>query len=234
MPSLNWLGKDKVVAHDLDVPYHSLKRVYIFNAEESEEANNELENMLIHGDNLLSLKALLPTFEGKIKCIYIDPPYNTGNENWIYNDNVNDPLIRKWLHQIVGKDGEDFSRHDKWLCMMYPRLVLLRKLLRDDGALVISISQQELANLLQILSEIFSDRQIVPVTVQTSGGKPSGGFNFMHEFLIFVVPKDFKANHLKFWGGNDRSPYEGLTLSTFNKVQRPNQAYPIFIHCCPK
>ena len=229
MPSLNWLGKDKVVAHDLDVPYHSLKRVYIFNAEESEEANNELENMLIHGDNLLSLKALLPTFEGKIKCIYIDPPYNTGNENWIYNDNVNDPLIRKWLHQIVGKDGEDFSRHDKWLCMMYPRLVLLRKLLRDDGALVISISQQELANLLQILSEIFSDRQIVPVTVQTSGGKPSGGFNFMHEFLIFVVPKDFKANHLKFWGGNDRSPYEGLTLSTFNKVQRPNQAYPIFI-----
>lgn len=217
------------MAHDLDVPYHSLKRVYIFNAEESEEANNELENMLIHGDNLLSLKALLPTFEGKIKCIYIDPPYNTGNENWIYNDNVNDPLIRKWLHQIVGKDGEDFSRHDKWLCMMYPRLVLLRKLLRDDGALVISISQQELANLLQILSEIFSDRQIVPVTVQTSGGKPSGGFNFMHEFLIFVVPKDFKANHLKFWGGNDRSPYEGLTLSTFNKVQRPNQAYPIFI-----
>ena len=137
MPSLNWLGKDKVVAHDLNVPYHSLKRVYIFNAEESEEANNELENMLIHGDNLLSLKALLPTFEGKIKCIYIDPPYNTGNENWIYNDNVNDPLIRKWLHQIVGKDGEDFSRHDKWLCMMYPRLVLLRKLLRDDGALVI-------------------------------------------------------------------------------------------------
>ena len=77
-------------------------------------------NLLIEGDNLLALKALLPYYAGKIKCIYIDPPYNTGNENWIYNDNVNNPTIRKWLGKTVGKLSEDLSRHDKWLCMMYP------------------------------------------------------------------------------------------------------------------
>ena len=80
--------------------------------------------MIIHGDNLLALKSLLPQYEGLIDCIYIDPPYNTGNEKWVYNDNVNDPKIKKWLGQVVGAEGEDLSRHDKWLCMIYPRLLL--------------------------------------------------------------------------------------------------------------
>ena len=91
--------------------------------------------MIIHGDNLDALKALLPRYEGKVKCIYIDPPYNTGNEGWVYNDNVNDPKIRKWLGEVVGKEGEDLTRHDTWLCMMYPRLKLLQKLLAEDGAI---------------------------------------------------------------------------------------------------
>ena len=92
MPTLHWIGKDKVINHHLDVPIKSLETVY---TEGGESSNNKI----IHGDNLEALKALLPMYEGKIKCIYIDPPYNTGNEKWVYNDNVNDPKIKKWLGQ---------------------------------------------------------------------------------------------------------------------------------------
>ena len=111
--------------------------------------------MIIHGDNLLALKSLLPQYEGRIKCIYIDSPYNTGNEGWIYNDNVNDPHIKDWLNKVVGKEGEDLSRHDKWLCMMYPRLKLLQRLLAEDGVVFISIGDDEQANLKLICDEIF-------------------------------------------------------------------------------
>ena len=171
----------------------------------------------------------MPRYEGRVKCIYIDPPYNTGNEGWVYNDNVNDPKIKKWLGEVVGKEGEDLTRHDKWLCMMYPRLRLLQKLMRDDGCMIISISYHELHNLVNLLKELFATKQIVVVTVQTSGGKPSGGFNYVHEYLVFVVPTGFNSNALDFCGGNNRTPFEGLTLSTFDKTQRPNQTYPIFI-----
>lgn len=132
-----------------------LERQYSFDEAGKHEEDNGSENMIIHGDNLLALKSLLPKYEGKIKCIYIDPPYNTGNENWVYNDNVNDPQIQRWLHQVVGKEGEDLSRHDKWLCMMYPRLKLLQRLLADDGVIFISIDDNEQANLKLICDEIF-------------------------------------------------------------------------------
>ncbi len=155
MPTLNWIGKDKVLNHHLEVPFHVLERQYSFDEAGKHEADNGSENMIIHGDNLLALKSLLPKYEGKIKCIYIDPPYNTGNENWVYNDNVNDPQIQRWLHQVVGKEGEDLSRHDKWLCMMYPRLKLLQRLLADDGVIFISIDVFEYANLKCIMDEIF-------------------------------------------------------------------------------
>ena len=222
MPTLEWIGKEKVINHHQQVPYRVLEEKYTYNAEKS-------DNMIIRGDNLEALKALLPRYEGKVKCIYIDPPYNTGNEGWVYNDNVNDPKIKKWLGEVVGKEGEDLSRHDKWLCMMYPRLRLLQKLLTKDGCLILSIGYHELHNLVVILREIFGSRQIIPITVQTSGGKPSGGFNYVHEYLVFVVPTEFSSNTLDFCGGNSRTPFEGLTLSTFDKTQRPNQAYPIFI-----
>lgn len=155
MPTLNWIGKDKVLNHHLEVPFHVLERQYSFDEAGKHEEDNGSENMIIHGDNLLALKSLLPKYEGKIKCIYIDPPYNTGNENWVYNDNVNDPQIQRWLHQVVGKEGEDLSRHDKWLCMMYPRLKLLQRLLADDGVIFISIDDNEQANLKLICDEIF-------------------------------------------------------------------------------
>ena len=229
MPTLEWIGKDKVVNHQ-EVPFRVLERQYSFDENGRHAEDNGSENMIIHGDNLEALKALLPRFEGQVKCIYIDPPYNTGNENWVYNDNVNDPKIKKWLGEVVGKEGEDLTRHDKWLCMMYPRLKLLQKLLAEDGCLIISIGHHELNNLVTLLREIFGSKQIVTITVQTSGGKPSGGFNYVHEYLIFVVPMDFHANALDFCGGNNRTPFEGLTLSTFDKTQRPNQTYPIFIN----
>lgn len=153
MPTLNWMGKEKVVGHHRDVPYRVLERVPEKGVLDSR--GSDCGNMVIHGDNLEALKALLPEFEGKVDCIYIDPPYNTGNEGWVYNDNVNDPRFRKWLGQAVGKEGEDFSRHDKWLCMMYPRLQLLRKLLAPTGAIFISIGDDEQANLKCLCDEIF-------------------------------------------------------------------------------
>lgn len=122
-----------------------LERQYSFDEQGQHTEDNGSENMVIRGDNLEALKSLLPRYEGKVKCIYIDPPYNTGNEGWVYNDNVNDPKIKKWLGEVVGKEGEDLSRHDKWLCMMYPRLKLLYKLLADEGVIFISIDDAEYA-----------------------------------------------------------------------------------------
>ena len=154
MPTLTWVGKDKVVNHHLDVPFRVLQHESHFDAPDGSPANST-DNRIIHGDNLAALKSLLPEFEGKINCIYIDPPYNTGNESWVYNDAVNDPKIKKWLGQVVGKEGEDLSRHDKWLCMMYPRLKLLHRLLAKDGVIFVSIDDNEVANLRLVMDEIF-------------------------------------------------------------------------------
>ena len=155
MPTLEWIGKSKVINHHQDVPFRVLERKYSFDENGQHNEDNGSENMIIRGDNLEALKALLPRYEGRVKCIYIDPPYNTGNEGWVYNDNVSDPKIKKWLGEVVGKEGEDLTRHDKWLCMMYPRLKLLQKLLADDGVIFISIDTNELYNLKSICDEIF-------------------------------------------------------------------------------
>lgn len=153
MPTLDWMGKDKVVNHYREVPYRVLER----DPEKSvpDSHGSDCGNMIVHGDNLEALKALLPEYEGKVDCIYIDPPYNTGNEGWVYNDNVNDPRIKRWIGQVVGKEGEDLSRHDKWLCMMYPRLQLLRKMLSPSGAIFISIDDNEADYLRLVCDEIF-------------------------------------------------------------------------------
>ena len=161
MPTLEWIGKEKVINHHLDVPYRVLERKYSYDEAGQHEEDNGSENMIIHGDNLDALKSLLPRYEGRVKCIYIDPPYNTGNEKWVYNDNVNDPRILKWLGQVVGAEGEDLSRHDKWLCMMYPRLKLLQRLLSDEGVIFISIDDTEYANLKLICDEIFGSNCFV-------------------------------------------------------------------------
>lgn len=162
MPTLNWIGKDKVVTHHQEVPFHVLEHKYGFTAEDGQiESSTESGNMIIHGDNLVALKSLLPKYEGRVDCIYIDPPYNTGNEGWVYNDNVNDPHIKKWLGEVVGKQGEDLSRHDKWLCMMYPRLKMLQKLLSPTGAIFVSIDDNEVSNLRLMMDNIFGQNCFV-------------------------------------------------------------------------
>lgn len=150
MPTLNWIGKEAVVDHHRRVPTRLLEC-----DQELSVGDLDAENLLVEGDNLEALKALLPRYRGQVKCIYIDPPYNTGNEGWVYNDNVNDPRIRKWLGEVVGKEAEDLCRHDKWLCMMYPRLALLREFLTEDGVLLVSLDDNEIAYLRLILDEIF-------------------------------------------------------------------------------
>lgn len=161
MPFLDWIGKNKVINHHNDVPFRVLERQYSYDESGQHTEDNGSKNMIIQGDNLEALKSLLPRYENKIKCIYIDPPYNTGNENWIYNDNVNDPKIQKWLGKVVGPESKDLTRHDKWLCMMYPRLKLLQKLLSDDGVIFISIDDNEQANLKLVCDEIFGNRNFI-------------------------------------------------------------------------
>ena len=166
MPTLEWIGKDKVVNHHLDVPYRVLERQYSFDENGQHSEDNGSDNMIIHGNNLEALKALLPQYEGRVKCIYIDPPYNTANsttanQRWVYSDNVDYPELRKWIGQVVGDEGEDLSRHDKWLCMMYPRLKLLQRLLSDDGAIFISIDDNECSALKTICDEIFGRQNFV-------------------------------------------------------------------------
>lgn len=180
------MGKEKVVNHHHDVPFHLLNKEYTFAAKVG-TPKNSTDNRIIHGDNLEVLKSLLPEFEGKVNCIYIDPPYNTGNEGWVYNDNVNDPKIKKWLGQIVGKEGEDLSRHDKWLCMMYPRLKLLYRLLASDGVIFISIDDNEQATLKLVLDEIFGVRNFVSTIVWEKRYSPQNAvkwFSEAHDFLI--------------------------------------------------
>jgi len=156
MPTLHWIGKDKVINHHMDVPYKVLEHSYGFDNGTQAETEIKSGNKIIHGDNLEALKSLLPEYEGRINCIYIDPPYNTGNETWVYNDSVNDPRFKKWMKEVVGKEGDDLSRHDKWCCMMYPRLKLLHKLLSDEGGIIfVSIDDNELANLKVLMDEIF-------------------------------------------------------------------------------
>ncbi len=185
MPSLNWLGKDKVITYHQHVPFHFLDKKF---------SVGNSDNKIIHGDNLIALKSLLPRYENKIKCIYIDPPYNTGNENWIYNDNVSDSRLQKWLGQVVGKEGEDLTRHDKWLCMMYPRLRLLQKLLADDGAIFISIDDNEQANLKLICDEIFGAWNFICNVIWEKKYSPQNDAKYLsdsHDFIL-VYAKDKK------------------------------------------
>lgn len=239
MPTLNWMGKEKVVNHHRDVPYRVLERVPEKGVLDSH--GSDCGNMVIHGDNLEALKALLPEYEGKVDCIYIDPPYNTGNENWKYNDNVNDPRIRKWIGDVVGKEGEDFSRHDKWLCMMYPRLQLLRKLLAPTGAIFISIDDNEQANLKIICDEIFGARNSVGIFVWQKRTSPDARkrVSTAHEYLlcyVFDIERLNESINLLALSDEDRKKYKnpdndprGPWTSTDYTAQgfRPNQMYTI-------
>jgi len=189
MPTLHWIGKEKVINHHLHVPFKVLQHQYGYQNGAQTNQPAHTGNKIIHGDNLEALKALLPQYEGRIKCIYIDPPYNTGNEKWVYNDNVNDPKIKRWLGQVVGKEAEDLSRHDKWLCMMYPRLQLLHKLLAHDGAIFISIDDNEQAHLKLICDEIFGRANFLGLITrrQSSGSKNDMGADKVVTTADYIV-----------------------------------------------
>lgn len=181
MPTLTWIGKEAVVKHHKEVPYRLLEPVSELSCGDPASGN-----LIVQGDNLHALKALLPRYAGQVKCIYIDPPYNTGNEGWAYNDNVNSPEIRKWLHAVVGKEGEDLSRHDKWLCMMYPRMVLLKQFLREDGAIFISIDDNEVASLRLLMDEIFGRKNFIATVLWQKVYSPKNTarhFSEDHDFI---------------------------------------------------
>lgn len=185
MPELTWLGKDAIRHHHLEVPYRPFVPTTAFEAPGT--AADAPWHRIVHGDNLDALKSLLPEFEGRVKCIYIDPPYNTGNEQWAYNDNVNDPRLLAWLGRTVGKEAEDLTRHDKWLCMMYPRLQLLHKLLSEDGAIFISIDDNEVGHLRCVMDEIFGGSNFVDTVIWQKNYAPKSSamhFSSDHEYVL--------------------------------------------------
>lgn len=207
MPTLQFKGKNIIWNHHLSIPYHTLEEIPRLNYQPDKGEGN----LIIEGDNLLALKALLPVYGGKIKCIYIDPPYNTGNEGWAYNDKVNSPLIKEWLGKEVGKD--DLTRHDKWLCMMTPRLKILRELLDDDGAIFISIDDNEVHNLRRIMDEIFGDENFRNLIAIRRGIKSVQAqfetvdrLNYGIEYVLIYTKKDsfrFKRFEIELENGKD-------------------------------
>lgn len=180
MAYLDWIGKKEIVG------YHQQVKLCSFHNRISEKTIDVNKNITIKGDNLMVLKSLLPYYARNIKCIYIDPPYNTGNENWVYNDNVNTPEINEWLGKIVGKEAVDFSRHDKWLCMMYPRLVLAREMLSPDGVIFISIDDNEYCNLIYLMNEIFGHKNLLANFIwQTEGNFDNQAkVKINHEYVV--------------------------------------------------
>lgn len=188
MPSLDFKGKPFVYAHHLSVPFRQLD-IDTKKSVPSKGGKPSLDdNLIIHGDNLHALKALLPKYAGKVKCIYIDPPYNTGNEGWCYNDNINAPLMKEWLKKEGNPvDKEDLERHDKWLCMMWPRLQLLQELLADDGSIWISIDDDEQGRLRLICDEIFGEENFINNIVWQKKYSPANDAKWLSDNHDFIV-----------------------------------------------
>ena len=200
MPVLQFKGKTAIESYHHIVPHHTLEFDAKLSVLEKGHKPGLDGNLIIEGDNLLALKALLPTHAGKIKCIYIDPPYNTGNEGWVYNDNLTQPQFKEWIGQTVGKEGEDATRHDKWCCMMYPRLQLLKELLRDDGAIFISIDDNEVAHLRMLMDEIFGPENFIANIIwrNSTGPKQSKQLSTSHDYILCFAKSgtDWRRNLL--------------------------------------
>lgn len=234
MPTLHFKGKTFVQNHHLAVKYHQL----VPKKELSLTDNISLhDNLIIQGDNLKALKALMPTYAGKVKCICIDPPYNTGNENWIYSDNVNSPMMKEWLGKVI--DKEDLTRHDKWLCMMMPRLKLLRELLTEDGAIFIFCDDNEQHKLRVLLDELFGEENFVANVIwqhSIQGKGYSEKFSVHHNHLIiYQKTEDFSFINLerteednKNYSNPDKDPNgDWRTGDIRNALYRPNLIYDI-------
>ena len=237
MPTLHFKGKTFVQNHHLAVKYHQLVPKKELSLTDKVSLH---DNLIIQGDNLIALKSLLPTYSGKIKFINIDPPYNTGNENWVYNDNVNSPMINEWLGKVV--DKEDMTRHDKWLCMMMPRLKLLRELLSEDGAIAINIENNEYANLKLLLDEIFGESNFVGTFIwrkKEGGGQTKEYFVTEHEYIILYrkspsfiwIDDTLEGEDTSFNKEDELGKYKLVKLAkwgnTARKEDRPKMHFPI-------
>lgn len=193
MPTLNWIGKKAVENHHRQVPFRLLKEVPELSA-----GDPCAGNLIVEGDNLLTLKALLPYYAGQVKCIYIDPPYNTGEEEWVYNDNVSSPEIKSWLGKTVGEEEEDLTRHDKWLCMMLPRISLLQKMLRDDGVIFVSIDDHEIHHLRLLMDEVFGPQNFIAEMIWEGTAKNDSKFvSISHDYIVCYTKNIKKAKATK-------------------------------------
>ena len=234
MPNLHFKGKVFVQNHHLAVPFHELVPV---KSKGSSRKPSLHDNVIVHGDNLAALKALLPAYHGKVKCIYIDPPYNIGNEGWAYNDKVNSPMMKEWLGRVV--DREDLTRHDKWCCMMLPRLKLLRELLRDDGAIFISIDDNEVHRLRCLMDEVFGeDRFLGTVSWKTrnTDNRLKTNLSTDHEYVVVYARSEVGRLEGRIIDRNDfqnpdddpRGPYVTDPLTgKATAEKRPNLHYVI-------
>lgn len=229
---MTWVGK-KAAIIEANKPIRKTLRPC-----QEESVNwDTTENLYIEGDNLEVLKLLQESYLGRIDLIYMDPPYNTG-QDFIYNDTF--MIDSERFDEETGAIDENGLRlyrnnetsgrfHSDWCSMIYSRLLLSRKLLSPGGVIAISIGYQEVDNLMKICSELFTDKQVMCVTVQTSGGKLNGAFNVTYEYVVFITPEDFSPVPIEDEMKEYASPYHGMNLTTFTQVQRPNQAYPIYI-----
>ena len=234
MPTLHFKGKTFVQNHHLAVKYHQLVPKKELSLTDKVSLH---DNLIIQGDNLKALKALLPTYSGKIKCVCIDPPYNTGNEKWVYNDNVNSPMIMEWLGKEV--DTEDLTRHDKWLCMMMPRLKLLRELMSEDGVIFISIDDDEQHRLRMLCDEIFGAMNFVTNIIWNKNYASKNDakyFSDSHDFILCyaknkingetktgwirnLLPRTEKQDVLYKFDSNDGNGFwrpDNLTVKTYS------------------
>jgi len=194
MPTLNWIGKEAVVKHHLQVPFRLLNDVPALAC-----GDPGTGNIILQADNLVGLKALLPYYAGKVKCACIDPPYNTGNEGWAYNDNVNSPILREWLGKVVGKEGETLDRHDRWLCLMYPRLALLRQFMSEDGAIFVCLDDNEIGPFRMLMDEIFGASNFVATVLWQKVYSPKNSARHFSEDHDYVV---VYAKHAETWRPN--------------------------------
>lgn len=215
------------------------------------DENKDSENLYIVGDNLDALKHMLGSYAGKIKCIYIDPPYNTGTDGFVYPDNFQ--FNKEDLSEKIGITEEEAGRilelagkstHSAWMTFMYPRLTLARDLLSDDGVIFISIDDNEQANLKLMCDEVFGEENIVAdgaIIVKTEGRR-YGAFAKSHDYFlgyaknidlcdlneITVEGKDFKYEDE--YGGFNIQDLRNQNTKAFNSTNRPNLRYPFYVN----
>ena len=238
MSELHFKGKEFVYNHHLSVPFRPL----VIHSEKGCGEPSRDGNLIIQGDNLHALKALLPLYAGRVDCIFIDPPYNTGNEGWCYNDNVNAPMIREWFSaNPVGI--EDGLRHDKWCAMMWPRLRLLHELLAETGSLWMTLDANEFHRGKLLLGEIFGEEHGIVTICWRNKVSPANDAKYFSDDFDYVVccaknrtswimrGLEREPGQSTYFTNPDNDPRGNWNSATYtcnkSNIERPNLYYPI-------